>query len=286
MIAFLMINVVIFAQQVGTNSPYSRYGYGLLLNPALGASEAMGGISYGLRRSQQANPGNPASYSEIDSLTFIFDMGVSGHLAHMDDGTSKRDFYNGNLDYVTMQFPLFREVGVSIGLLPYSKTGYNYGGVRSLSNIQYLESYRGTGGLSQVYAGAAWELANNFSAGFNLSYLFGTFSHSSVVMPVTSSALVTEEKNKFRLLNIKYDFGLQYRHELDKGRSVTGELFILLPFTRMQMSITRYCYMAVIHMKTPGSRLQVRLPTIRSKEPVFSCHTLSVWGSPTAPVVC
>jgi hypothetical protein len=221
LIAFLMINVVIFAQQVGTNSPYSRYGYGLLLSPALGASEAMGGISYGLRRSQQANPGNPASYSELDSLTFIFDMGVSGHLAHMDDGTNKRDFYNGNLDYVTMQFPLFHKVGVSIGLLPYSKTGYNYGGVRSLSNIQYLESYRGTGGLSQVYAGAAWELANNFSAGFNLSYLFGSFSHSSVVMPVTSSALVTEEKNKFRLLNIKYDFGLQYRHELDKGRSVT-----------------------------------------------------------------
>ena len=76
LVAFLLITVVIFAQQVGSNSPYSRYGYGLLSNPSLGASEAMGGISYGLRRSQQVNPGNPASYSELDSLTFIFDMGV------------------------------------------------------------------------------------------------------------------------------------------------------------------------------------------------------------------
>lgn len=75
MIAFLTVAAVVFAQHVGSNSPYSRYGYGLLSNPAFGASEAMGGISYGLRRSQQVNPGNPASYSEIDSLTFIFDMG-------------------------------------------------------------------------------------------------------------------------------------------------------------------------------------------------------------------
>lgn len=221
LIAFLLINVVIFAQQVGSNSPYSRYGYGLLSNPAMGASEAMGGISYGLRRSQQVNPGNPASYSALDSLTFIFDMGVSGHLAQMDDGSNKRDYYNGNLDYVAIQFPLLRKVGASVGLLPYSKTGYNYGGARSLSNIQYLESYRGTGGLSQIYAGLAWEPVRNLSAGFNLSYLFGSFSRSSVVTPMASSALTTEDKHRYSLRNLKYDFGLQYRYELDKTRSVT-----------------------------------------------------------------
>lgn len=216
-----MTTVVIFAQQVGSNSPYSRYGYGLLSNPALGASEAMGGISYGLRRSQQVNPGNPASYSELDSLTFIFDMGVSGHLAHMNDGTNKRDFYNGNLDYVAMQFPLLRNVGGSIGLLPYSKTGYNFGGVRSLADIQYVETYRGTGGLNQVYAGVAWEPVKNLSAGVNIAYLFGSFSRSSVVMPIQSASLVTEDKHSYTLRDLKYDFGLQYRLDLDKTRSVT-----------------------------------------------------------------
>ncbi|NMB05848.1 MAG: hypothetical protein GX976_05660 [Bacteroidales bacterium] len=221
LVAFLLITVVIFAQQVGSNSPYSRYGYGLLSNPSLGASEAMGGISYGLRRSQQVNPGNPASYSELDSLTFIFDMGVSGHLAHMNDGSNKRDYYNGNFDYVAMQFPLLRNVGGSIGLLPYSKTGYNFGGVRSLSNMQYLESYRGTGGLTQIYVGAAWEPVKNFSAGVNVSYLFGSFSRSSVVIPVSSGALVTEDKHSYSIRDLKYDFGWQYQHQFDKNRSVT-----------------------------------------------------------------
>jgi len=221
LIAFLTMTIVIFAQQVGSNSPYSRYGYGLLSNPSPGASEAMGGISYGLRRSQQANPGNPASYSELDSLTFIFDVGVSGHLARMDDGLNNRDYYNGNLDYVTMQFPLFRNVGASIGLLPYSKMGYDFGGARSLSNIQYIETYRGSGGLSQVYGGVAWEPVKNISFGANISYLFGNYSRSSVVTPITSSALVGETKYMYTVRELKYDFGLQYTLPIDKSRSVT-----------------------------------------------------------------
>jgi hypothetical protein len=221
LIALLTTTVVTFAQQVGSNSPYSRYGYGLLSNPVLGASEAMGGISYGLRRSQQVNPGNPASYSELDSLTFIFDFGVSGHMARLNDDVNKRDFYNGNLDYVAIQFPLIRNFGASLGLLPFSKTGYNFGAARSLSNIQYVETYRGTGGLTQVYAGLAWEPIKNISLGANMHYLFGNFSHSSVVTPVSSSALVGETKYTYGFRELKYDFGAQFTFPIDKNRSLT-----------------------------------------------------------------
>lgn len=221
LIALLTITVVSFAQQVGSNSPYSRYGYGLLSNPALGASEAMGGISYGLRRSQQVNPGNPASYSELDSLTFIFDFGVSGHMARLNDEVNKRDFYNGNLDYVAIQFPLMRNFGASVGLLPFSKTGYNFGAARSLSNIQYLETYRGTGGLTQIYAGLAWEPVKNLSFGANIHYLFGSFSHSSLVTPISTSALIGETKYSYAFRELKYDMGVQFTLPIDKKRSLT-----------------------------------------------------------------
>lgn len=215
LIAFLSITTVILAQQVGSNSPYSRYGYGLLMNPVSGASEAMGGISYGVRRSQEVNWTNPASYSKLDTLTFIFDFGISGHLARMKDGVSDPgDFYNGNLDYVAMQFPLFKKVGASIGLLPYSKMGYNFEAVRSLSNIQYRETYRGTGGLNQIYGGIAWEPVKNISIGANLSYLFGNFSRSSVVAP--ASGLIGETKYGYSFRELKYDLGLQFTYPIDK----------------------------------------------------------------------
>ncbi len=220
-IAFLTITIVLFAQQVGSNSPYGRYGYGLLENPSIGSSQSMGGISYGLRRSQHVNPGNPASYSKLDSLTFIFDFGISGHYARLNDGVNQQEFYNGNFDYVAIQFPLLRNMGASIGLLPYSKVGYNFGTLRSLSNIQYEEIYRGTGGLNQIYAGIAWEPLKNVSIGANASYLFGNFSHSSVVIPRSSSALVGETKQMYSIRDLKYDFGLQFTHPISRTRSVT-----------------------------------------------------------------
>lgn len=220
LIAFLTIGTVVFAQNVGTNSPYSRYGYGLMMNPVPSASEAMGGIGYGLRRSQEVNWTNPASYSRIDSLTFIFDVGASGHLALLNDGVADpRNFYNGNLDFAAMQFPLFRKMGASIGLLPFSKMGYNFAAGRSLSNMQYREVYRGTGGLNQLYAGLAWEPFRNFSIGANLSYLFGNFSRSSVVIP--NAGLVGETKHLYSFHELKYDLGIQYTYAIDKTRSLT-----------------------------------------------------------------
>lgn len=220
LIAFLSITAVIIAQQVGSNSPYSRYGYGLLMNPVPGTSEAMGGISYGLRRSQQVNWTNPASYSKLDTLTFIFDYGVSAHLARMkDEENDPRNFYNGNLDYVAMQFPLFKNVGGSIGLLPHTKMGYNFGDKHSVSNTQSEEHYRGSGGLNRIYGGIAWEPLKYISIGANLSYLFGNFSHSSLIIP--GSGLLGEKKTTYLFRELKYDFGLQATYPVDKSRSIT-----------------------------------------------------------------
>ena len=141
----------------------------------------------------------------------------------MNDGSTEQGYYNGNLDFVAIQFPLIRNVGASIGLLPYSKVGYNFGTTRSLSNIQYQEHYRGTGGLSQIYGGLAWEPVKNVSVGANLSYLFGSFSHSSVVVPRTASstALVGETKHTFAIRDVKYDLGLQLTYPISRTRSVT-----------------------------------------------------------------
>ncbi len=239
LIALLMIAPLLHAQQVGSNSPYGRYGYGLLVKPSVGASESMGGISYGLRRSQHVNPGNPASYSKLDSLTFIFDFGISGHYSRLNDGINKQDFYNGNFDYVAIQFPLFRKMGASVGLLPYSKVGYNFGTGRSLSNIQYNEAYRGTGGLNQIYVGAAWEPLRYLSVGANLAYLFGNFSHSSVVIPrsAASSALVGETKREFSIRDMKYDLGIQLTYPVSRTKSVTLGL-VYSPQVHMSTDVT------------------------------------------------
>lgn len=219
LIALLAINSAIFAQNVGSDSPYGRYGYGPLSNQAIGAAESMGGIGYGLRRSQQVNPLNPASYSKLDTLTFIFDIGFSGQYSSQSDGSNSRSFKNGNLDYIALQFPILKKIGASIGLLPYSKVGYNYGKAYYREDVSYSETHRGSGGLSRVYGGIAYTPLSNLSIGVNLSYLFGDFSYSNVVTP--SSSFITQKKTDFEINTVMHEWGVQYSIPITRERTVT-----------------------------------------------------------------
>lgn len=242
LIAFFTITTVILAQHVGSNSPYSRYGYGLLVNPVPGGSEAMGGIGYGLRRSRQVNWTNPASYSRIEPRTFVFDIGASGTLARVNDGMNNRDFYNGNFDYAAMQFPLSANIGVSIGLLPFSKMGYNFGANQLESSVGYREVYRGSGGLNQLYGGIAWEPVKNVSIGANLSYLFGDFTRSSVLL---DAGYVGETKYRYSIRDLKYDLGIQFTYPLDDDRSITfGAVYTPKINTKSDVKPTRMQYTA------------------------------------------
>ena len=103
--------------QNNTNSPYTRYGYGDLVNQNFGNSKAMGGIAFGLRDGSQINPLNPASYTAIDSLTFLFEGGASLQNSNISDGSVKLNVKNSSFDYIAMQFRLHRRVAMSIGWL-------------------------------------------------------------------------------------------------------------------------------------------------------------------------
>ena len=242
---FIAVVVTAFSQQVGSNSPYGRYGYGLLSNQSFGASEAMGGISYGVRRSQQVNHGNPASYSKLDTLTFIFDFGVSGQYSALSDGMNSRTYWNGNLDYVAVQFPLIKNFAASAGLIPFSKAGYSFGQSKS-SGVVYDEVFRGDGGLSQVYAGIAYSPIKYFSLGVNANYVFGNFKYSSVSIPQSSSeSTLSEKRNSYSIRDFKYDIGAQFTLPIDRERSFTlGAVYTPKTSTKSDLRISEMIYLA------------------------------------------
>lgn len=202
------------------NSPYTRYGYGHLKEPSFGNSKSMGGIGYGLRSNLQVNPMNPASYSAIDSMTFILDVGLSGGVSLLTErGASQTDFV-GNLDYIAMQFPLYRWWGMSVGLIPFSTTGYSYTnkGDEVLKNQQ---TFTGSGGFSQLYLGTSFKMWNRLSLGFNISYLFGSISHISTSTVGGSTEGLTSRTTKITVNDYKLDFGLQYSQPIGKKHRFT-----------------------------------------------------------------
>ena len=112
--------------QSGTISPYSQYGLGLLSDQTQTVGRAMGGTGIALRNGTMVNTLNPASYSAIDSLTMLFDAGVSGQFTNFKENGTSVNARSANFDYAVGLFRLMPRVGVSFGLLPFSDVGYSY----------------------------------------------------------------------------------------------------------------------------------------------------------------
>ncbi|MDR0506551.1 MAG: hypothetical protein LBH32_07020 [Dysgonamonadaceae bacterium] len=210
-----------------TQSPYSRYGYGLLANGDLGAQRGMGGIGFGLRNSHIINPLNPASYSGVDSMTFMIDLGLTGQMAWYRDGfnNSKSRKINGNLDYVAIQIPLYRGLGMGIGFEPVSSVGFSYGDTTNLSNTGgYAQNTSvGSNGLNKGYATLSYKLFQNLSAGVNLSFLFGDVIHSNQATNIGYSVLNIDT---LRSTGLTYEFGLQYSIPVAKNKKmVIGAIY-------------------------------------------------------------
>ena len=210
--------------QNNTNSPYTRYGYGDLADPSFGNSKAMGGIAYGLRDGSQINPLNPASYTAIDSLTFLFEGGFSLQNANMSLNGTKLNAKNSSFDYLAMQFRLQKWMGMSIGVLPYSNVGYSLYQSTAGNETQpdNTKAFTGDGGLHQVYVGLAVKPFKNLSIGANVSYFWGETSRTAAIYyPSSSDAYSFSELTHMAVHDYKVDFGAQYTQDFGKKHSVT-----------------------------------------------------------------
>ncbi|WP_165044514.1 hypothetical protein [Dysgonomonas sp. ZJ709] len=211
-----------------TNSPYSRYGYGVLRDQVVGPSKGMGGIGYGLRNSLSANPSNPASYSGVDSLTFLFDVGVFANKAKLSDNSGSRSDYNGGLDYITILMPVGKGIGVSAGILPFSSVGYDFGASGTEGSVNYIRTFNGSGGFSQIYAGVGYKtpFVKGLSVGANASFLFGTLSHTRSLSYLSTYGNLSTEISELTMKTFKFDIGAQYETQLNKNNKlILGAVF-------------------------------------------------------------
>ncbi|MCF0214410.1 MAG: hypothetical protein HUK13_08260 [Muribaculaceae bacterium] len=213
-LALLLVTAISgFAQ---TDTPYSRFGYGMLGENATSMQSQMGGVGYAMQSGRQINAMNPASYASTDSLTFLFDMGVSLNNVWRSEKDAKDHRIGGGLDYITMQFPLCKFMGMSIGLLPWSSVGYSFG--TEIKNG--TSSHNGSGGFNTLYAGVSGKIPGGLSLGFNISYLFGTNYNDVYAYTTSSSVSLFELVTQVRDFN--FDIGLQYNLKITPEHSLTA----------------------------------------------------------------
>ncbi len=214
-LAAVMALLAISANAQDVRSPYSRFGYGLLNDNATSAQSAMGGVGYAMNSGRQINVMNPASYANCDSLTFLFDMGVDYSRLWSHEGKEYGSSTSGGLQYITMQVPLTKYIGASLGLLPYSSVGYSFGG--TIDNG--ADAREGSGGLNQLYIGVAGKIYRGLSVGANISYLWGDVTNSAYAYTQTGSTSLFRHEISVRDWHL--DLGVQYTFELSKRNELS-----------------------------------------------------------------
>lgn len=215
----LVITSILFGSmlqaQSTINSPYSRFGLGELHGKNVNANiKGMGGISIGMNNSTLVNPGNPASYAVFDSLALVLEAGLVANIVSLKTDQFTENSQSATLSYVLLGFPINKWWKTSMGIMPYSKIGYNVNIDIDMSEYDFtniLNELEGEGGINRIYWGNAFNIGKNLRLGVDASYLFGNGSRNSTILFLDSLNIYgTKLEASTRAGGFIFDYGIQY----------------------------------------------------------------------------
>lgn len=217
----------LFAQNM-TSSPFSRYAYGDMNENVPAGYRAMGGVGFGMRSNKAINPSQPASYTSCDTLTFMFDIAASANWSRYTDAGGMKNKANGNLEYLTMQFPLWKRwIAMSVGLLPYSSVGYAISLADSTANgaYHYTADYTGEGNISQVYGGLSFNICNWLALGANVYYMWGDLNRMRTLSFTEAGLNPTIQDEILSISSMRLRYGAQLFHTWGDHSVSLGAVF-------------------------------------------------------------
>jgi hypothetical protein len=185
----ITVSIFLFEPAIGqklVNSPFSRFNIGTMEPAGSFRSIGMGGTGTAIRDNSSIYFSNPASYSSLDTNSFIFDFGLDYGINYISEGTGKYSSEDMNFDHLLMGFPIKKGWGFAAGVYSLSNGYY------ALSNTidenspdydpitgDYVEYHGGDGSLTNFFLGTGLNITKNISAGINMSILFGKLTRTN-----------------------------------------------------------------------------------------------------------
>lgn len=213
--------------QMNVHTPFARYGIGYLEQQGTFRTRAMGGISSGIRDNMTLNYLTPASYSSIDTISFLFDFGLSyGVVGLKGDGMSFTS-QDVNFTHLMIGFPIMKGWGVTAAILPYSNGSYNIGFETPGTGVTgtTYQSHLGSGGYQRVLLGTGFKPLPYVSAGINLFYLFGEVSRvNDFAFTGDNNYFNTRKQSISSLKGLGYEASVQFMLPLSDNRYVNAGL--------------------------------------------------------------
>ncbi|MCD6179079.1 MAG: hypothetical protein J7K39_04165 [Bacteroidales bacterium] len=195
-----------------TTSPYSFYGIGDVYQQGNIRTFGMGGTNLAVKSNLYVNISNPASYTGVDSLSFVASVGLQSTMASYRTNEQTSDLSNTSINHIIFAFPITHWWKSSLALLPFSNVGYEVQNDEILDiNVLSRKIYSGSGGLDKVNWGNAFKINKKLSVGINSSYYFGRVEHLNTVIFPDSAYLVNSRLSERDLLSgFEFSVGLQY----------------------------------------------------------------------------
>ena len=165
-----------------TYSPYSIFGVGEnSFSWGTAETQSMAGVGVSWMPAGVNNAINPASLASIRQTAYT--VGASLDMSWYEDAKNSNLHKDIYFDYLVFSVPLTRTSGVSLGVTPYSTTGYTiYDRDSTIVDGSYKETlgyYDGNGGLTQIYLSYGRQVFRNFNLGISAAYLFGTIKRTT-----------------------------------------------------------------------------------------------------------
>jgi hypothetical protein len=225
LICLLAIITAGAAGQKNISSPFARYGIGNLEHQGTFRTLAMGGISSGIRDNLTLNYLTPASYSSIDTASFIFDFGINYTFINLKE--SDLNYYSQDLNFshLIIGFPIKEGWGFVAGIAPFSNGNYiiadksSPDGSGTTTAGEVYESHKGTGGYHKVVLGTAYSPIKYVSVGFNAFVIFGEINrYNDFTFTADNNYFNTRDQSTNSLNGIGYEVSAQLMVPLSDNR--------------------------------------------------------------------
>jgi hypothetical protein len=230
---FISFSLIVCAQ---SNSPYSRFGLGDVSANTNVTLRGLGGISAGYTDIVSINFNNPASYSQFQTILeqrskklqygrVVLDIGTNFESRSLIAPNTPNRFTSNDLlfSYVQVGLPLRKNWGLSFGIRPLSRISYLVNSTDSIRDVlgnatPATSQYRGTGGSYLPSIGTGFAI-KNFSAGFNVGYLFGNRENTLLKQPINDSLqyFPSEHTTNSSFGHLFFNAGVQYLVEFQNN---------------------------------------------------------------------
>lgn len=197
--------------QNSTVSPYSRFGPGDLLFSGFSWQRAMGSTGIAASPYGKFNYLNPAAYAGDTLMDFEF--GLFGERLTKSQAEIQSTGLNARLDYFSLAFPIVRNrMGIAIGFLPYSGTGYDVNTSAVLDSANSMTTtYSGSGGVNRYFISTGLRVLPSLTIGLNAGYLYGSSDQSRSVDFSSDVFFDTRLKETTTLSDFTFEAGVLWK---------------------------------------------------------------------------